>query len=358
MIPYHLCIYRPPTSRCEITLENGDVTSAGNIADLLIISAFAGDYLETQNSVIGSLGGKGLSIQTQLRPHAIPAGENCWISRELDDRNAALAGARRVLCYESNHSRVKVARQECSNVDGSSEMIGGVALLELRTLFAALLQHAPHEGVPAWSIHMSLVGAGDQGGNPELTLKLIVSGFQEAFANGLNVRSVRIIEKNKGKFNRLQTTFASLQENYNPFTAGINPESKYRLFISYCQKNKDLVHPAYEAIKKSLGPDIFIDFDGKVNEGMVLSRDLAIAVRQSRAMIAIISPDYVLSGNCNIEFFTAYTRNYLGDDFSLKAIFLDADPSRFPAEYRDVMGAICPTGGKELAAEVLRIVGA
>jgi hypothetical protein len=287
---------------------------------VLIISAFAEDFLETRATVIGRLAEKGLHVGRDIRPHAESAGPNCWISRKLDESASRVSSADRILCHETEWQRDP--------------------LDDLQTLFSALLVQAPHPEEPAWSVHMPLIGTGDKGGDPEATLKLIVLGFQEAFANGLNVRSVRIIVRDPERFRELQRTFRSLRDSYNPFEVHGDTKPRWKLFVSYSQKNKGIVHPVYENLRSRIAPDVFIDYEtrGQANEGMILSRDLALAVRQSRAMIAIISPEYVASPYCRLEFATAYTLYYQRKGgFSLKPIFL-SDPGSFPAEYRNVMG--------------------
>jgi hypothetical protein len=333
LLSNHLCMYRPPTARCEIIFENGDITEPTESTDLLIISAFAGDYTPTRSSVIGALYRKGLRVQSLVRRTVTP---NCWIS-EPDGQAADAACADRILCLESRGA--------------------GGSLDELRTLFSVLLTQAPRPGAPAWSIRMPLIGAGDQLGDPERTLKLIVLGFQEAFANGLNVRSIRITVKDADRFRKLTGTFSALCDNYNPFSAEVNPDLKYKLFISYSHKNKHIVRPVSEELRSRIGPGVFVDYDGGVNENMVLSRDLARAVRQSHAMIAFISPEYVASPNCNIEFATAYTLNYLRPEkFSLKTVFLSEDISSFPPECRDVMSTVWTAGREGLADTILELL--
>jgi hypothetical protein len=343
----HLCLYRPrphdprhpqASRRCEITFEQGDITESGRKADLLIISAFAGDYAESRRSVIGALARKGLSVKRQVRPGAESAGAaSCWLSAQLEEDDAQRIGANRILCYES------------AEVWGE----GGARLGELQSMFSALLTRAPHPGQLAWSVHMPLLGAGCQGADPAFALKLIVGGLQEAFATGLNVSSVRIIEKDSDKFRSAQGVFQELCDSYDPFTAGADPDPKYRLFISYSHADKDVVRAAYEEVRSDVVPDIFIDCDGGVNQGMILHRDLAMAVRQSRAMIAVISEAYVASPACRVEFATAYNRHYLRPGgFVLKPIFR-SDPGSFPPEYRDVMGE----GVDVLRERILELAG-
>jgi hypothetical protein len=337
----HLCLYRPSGARCEIRFENGDITAPGEMADLLIISAFSQDYTETRSSVIGALARKGVHVRTDVWPDRETLGsEDCWISRELEREVAAAIGARRILCYEGDPTE-----------PGALGALGG-----LRSLLAAVMGRAPHPENPPWSIHMPLIGAGNQGGDPVVILRLLAEAVQESFATGLNVRSVRIFEHRDARFKPLRGTFQDVCDRYNPFTAEWDPQVIHRLFVSYSHEVKAAADPLHQEITARLGPQVFFDTGGSVNQGMVLSRDLALAVRQSRAMIAIISPAYVASPACRVEFMTAYSRHYLRkQDFVLGAFFFGVRPERLPFEFRDVIGEICGTP-EDLTTRVLAFV--
>jgi hypothetical protein len=333
----HLCLYRPPKARCEITCENRDITDPGENAGLLIISAFPGSYVPSSGSVVGALDRKGIDwarvLSTARWPH-----RDCWIC-ELDAEDARIAGAGRILCYE-----------------------GEVSLDRLQILFSVLLTQIPHPGSQSpWSIHLPLLGAGDQGGDPRDTLRWLVGGFQEAFANGLNVQSIRIFTKDREKFEDTRGTFRRLRDEYNPFTAEVDLPLKHKLFISYSHKDADLVQDAYRNVRAEIGPDHFIDIDADagVKPGTILSRDLARAVRQSRAMLAVISEPYVTSPYCRLEYATAYTRYFLPRrdrhyPFLLRPVFLPPGPGSLSNEYRDVMGHTCKTRSVQELSQVMR----
>ena len=152
----------------------------------------------------------------------------------------------------------------------------------------------------------------------------------------------------------------NLQDEYNPFVTGEQPEIKHDIFISYSHQDADVVHvDSLEKTFKNHHLNVFLDVDGKVNEGAILSRDLSIAVRASRSMIAFISPNYLNSANCHIEFSTGYTHNYLADDFLLRTVFLRGVCSDFPKEYKDVFGADCtrnPQAATTLINEIVRAI--
>ena len=201
MVLDHLCMYRPPNSRCEILLEHGDVTKpkADGAADLLVISAFSNDYSPTSTSVIGALRYNGLDVANRVKRFAEKIDENCWISAELDEPSATQAGARRILCYESGGRDLPL---KATPTD--------VALAKLRSLFSALLRRVPVAGDRRWSISMPVLCAGDQGADPNVMLRLIVTGLEESFATGLGIKSVRIVEKVDGKAAELSKKFRQL----------------------------------------------------------------------------------------------------------------------------------------------------
>lgn len=350
MILDHLCMYRPPNSRCEIDLEHGDVTRppSGTLSDLLVISAFSNDYLPTSTSVMGTLRDNGLDVANNVIPFADRIDANCWISRELDGPDALRAGARRILCYETD-SRNFIEKPDPTEF----------ALTKLRSIFSALLQRVPLTGDQRWSVSMPVLCSGDQGADPQVMLRLIVAGLQESFAMGLAIESVRIVERNALKAGELSKTFLGLKEEYNPFVLGIRPEIEHDLFISYSHQDEDVVHDIHKSIKGTFENDhlrVFLDVDGKVNEGAILSRDLARAVRSSRSMLAFVSPDYVSSASCHLEYSTGYRCSYLGGDFLLRTVFLRGAISDFPKEYRDLFGADCTKNSQEATRHINEIV--
>jgi hypothetical protein len=84
-----------------INLCAGDLaTIPSNAAvDLLVVSAFPGDYSPTSGSLIGSLDRQGISVASLAEDKAVDLRDfcSCWLSREILSPELHV---RRILCFE------------------------------------------------------------------------------------------------------------------------------------------------------------------------------------------------------------------------------------------------------------------
>jgi hypothetical protein len=332
----HLCLYRPGGAHCELSLEQGDLFEQRREApaDLLLISAFRHDYWTGDHSAIAGLKLLGLDVKFDLKPAAVMINADCWISKELASNLAQRVGARRILCYEGVHRE---------GVDS------------LRSLFSALLIYCPIARSVPKRIIMPVICSGDQGVDPEHMMRLIISGFEETFALGMSVSSVRIFERSENKASALQREFSQVKKKYSPFAFDQNPKQRYDLFFSYSHKDRELIDAIYQPLKRSTMLRLFRDIDGGVHHGDVLSRDLANAVRASRCVVAFLSPDYISSPNCQIEFSAAYCHKHFAKNFELKPLLIRGEVKELPGEYRDVIFKDCTCSGalaKDIVAEI------
>ena len=107
----------------RIELLHGDLAllPPEHAVDVLVVSAFAGDYLTTSGSLIGALGRSGLSVAHLAAHKQIDMREqfSCWLSRPVGRR----FNFRRLLCIESAEAGL---RQPVQVLEGNYNRMPGV----------------------------------------------------------------------------------------------------------------------------------------------------------------------------------------------------------------------------------------
>ena len=140
-----------------IQLLQGDITALPEdyAVDLLVVSAFPGDYTRT---IIGSLHQRGVSMAS-LAVHKeadLTAQLGCWLSVPIQEDLQSQLHFERVLCFESGHLSTKPEELvgnifRCINTFAFNETVSSVAIPIVATgnqrgsagnVFAALLDTA------------------------------------------------------------------------------------------------------------------------------------------------------------------------------------------------------------------------
>ncbi len=144
-------------------LWEGDITDLPFPVDVLVISAFPGDYLPTPGSVVGALKRSGVDVRELARSPAYdfrPTPLSCWVSSPLDAPHIpdeSCPRFRRLVCMEFR--------------DRGVARISAVLFSVL-----ALLEQLSTEGEHIRTVAVPALGAGDQG----LDLREVVDRLAEA----------------------------------------------------------------------------------------------------------------------------------------------------------------------------------
>ncbi len=97
-----LTVYHGSEPR-TIELHHGDLTDLQHeeAVDILVVSAFRGDYWPVPGTLIGALNWKGLSVEELAQNKAVDLLEtcSCWLSRELRDPPEGIR-FKKILCFE------------------------------------------------------------------------------------------------------------------------------------------------------------------------------------------------------------------------------------------------------------------
>lgn len=163
----------------RIELLLGDLTKIPDKhrVDVLVVSAFSRDYQETEDSLIGGLARKGLSVSQLVDSPEVDLRENfsCWISRKIARPIPGLS-FRRVLCFEP------AARGE------PPELVGDI--------FRALAPFA-YAKPAVRSIALPILAAGDQGYSISAMLPPILDAATHWLAIGFPLSTIKLVVRSK-----------------------------------------------------------------------------------------------------------------------------------------------------------------
>ncbi len=343
----------------KIQLFYGDLTELGDEqkVDLLVVSAFPGDYTPVRGSLIGSLHEKGLSVGELARDKADDMREalGCWISQPLDDTIKERLHIKRILCFEPY-----------TKSSSAGEVVGNIFRCINNFIFDEALNH----------IALPIVASGKQ--------KFPLNEMCEALLNaaifwlqkGLPVDAIKLVHKNADTIKELKDVFKrvtalhSLQVmppqvgtvNFNitarkddrmnvdsdradnfdfvqsleekvgsspaPLPAADAPESSfvstnsYDVFVSYSHKQKKAADSFVQELHaRKPGLKIFYD-DQSIPKGAQWLKVVSDAIDASAKVVIFISPEYTASKICWDEFQCAKIREYNSDVELLITIYL------------------------------------
>jgi TIR domain len=159
----------------RLELSSGDLAALGpgDGCDLIVLSAFPGDYTPTAGSLIGALSRRGLGVAQFARDPEfdLRASTSCWLSRPIPGARGTF-GFNRLLCYEPRTPAV------------AATAVGDV--------FRALV---PFVGPPTGirDVAMPLVASGYQARPREEMLSAILSAAEHWMSFGLPLDRLRVV---------------------------------------------------------------------------------------------------------------------------------------------------------------------
>jgi hypothetical protein len=269
-----------PVKRLEI--HQGDITAVDphDPVDVLVVSAFPGDYTASSGSVVGALARKGIRLDelAQSPLYDFRTNWSAWLSKEIPGNKDL--GFRHILVFEPEQLPEE-------NID---------------SLFRALL---PILGDGSMStVATPLVGCGDQGGSVESLLPKLLKNAMH-WLNVSPLACLRIIERNEQKAETMQRVFDELQPEFRGYPPKPSTERDHDVFVSYSWDNDKFADDLVGALR-SEKPDIRIFRDReKLKTGDDLYLSLDSAVRGSVKFVPLYSPSYIKSNACMREFHTA-----------------------------------------------------
>ena len=291
----------------HIRLYHGDLAAIpqDEAVDLLVVSAFPNDYTPTPTSLIGALNRLGVSVlalstdkETDLRGAFL-----CWLSKDLSTRFPTV-GFRRILCLEAG--RQDTAPQTVSHI--------------FRAMMPFLFGEQPIQ-----TVALPVVGAGDQGHDPEVMLRALFDAAAHWLARGLPVRTIKLVVYLPELVDRLRNVFNGLAggagSSASLTTAAPGSPGRYDYFVNYAREDSKAVDALVVGLHAA-NPRLRIFVDRlEMKVGASWQSEIDEALTSCRRVIPVYSPSFMDSKPCLEEFGMARVRHRESGDL-LKPIWL------------------------------------
>lgn len=266
-----------------IALYEGDLTliPKEHALDLLLISAFRDDYIPTSDSLIGALHRRGISVADLASDKAHDLRRQCafWLSHPIAHSGYNIG---RIACFESQMMGAPTA------------LVGDL----FRGLFPFLDPDEEHV------VGMPLLATGDQGWAATDMMEALVSAAAHWLARGLPISELKIVLRPSPKNTQLIQTFQKCSPT--PL-APAKPTTD--VFLSYSSVDKDIATKTEQELLRRDDVAQVFNFRSSINVGQSWQQEIDDAIQDARAMVALISPDYLKSPECQEELMVARLRN-------------------------------------------------
>ena len=320
--------HRNEERRIELYWGDLSMLPPQHAVDILVVSAFPGDYMPTPTSLIGALYRNGISVgrlaltkQKDMREEF-----SCWMSEPV----VGASGFKRILCIESGWR-------------GSPPEITD-------DIFRALAPCSISE-FPNGSVAMPLIGAGDQGYPVDEIMKSILRAAVFWFNRGLNLRLLKIVAYSEDTAALAQKAFLEAKQSGSlpldrpvqrfagaPAPVGGQTDS-FDVFLSYAHEDAAAAKAVVKLIE-SYSPGVRVFFDREVlAPGASWVLKIADSLDASRFVTPLYSPTYWKKKYCKDEFAAAYLRqNDTGRSILFPLYFQTTD---IPSLFRTIQFTDC-----------------
>jgi TIR domain len=272
-----------------IQLYYGDLTRIPpeEAVDLLVVSAFPGDYFPTPTSLIGALDRAGVSVAELSREMAedLRSEYGCWLSQPIPDE--INAGFDRILCFEPG-------------LRGSPpEVVGDI--------FRALIPIV-EGGIPISTIAMPLVASGDARWPSEQIFEPLLDAAVKWLQLGLPIDVIKIVERSRQKAELLRQTMTRLKGLRQAPLLGRTDGFEYDVFMSYAHEDGEAADYLVRELEAHPSrPRVFQD-KPSIRPGDPWQQEVWEALDACRRIVALYSEAYLTSKVCQEEYNIARTR--------------------------------------------------
>jgi hypothetical protein len=301
------------TSR-RIELLLGDLTEMPpeHAVDVLVVSAFPGDYRPYPGTLVAALDAKNVFLDSLLENAEADLRKDfgCWLSRPIAKRPRGL---------------------EFSRVLGFEPLLRGSPSEVVSDIFRALAPFV-HASPSIRSVAMPIVAAGQQGVPISSMLPALMEAAWNQLSAGLPLDVVKIVVFDKEKLKDAKRLFIPPKKDHVLFSFGRRqpdaaPPSRDRLcdvFISYSREDQAAAHHFASALSKA-GIRPFVD-TLQINVGASWQQRIWDALAGSTRTAVFYSPSFLTSKVCQDEFNTAMIlRRRRTDSFIFPVLVRDCD---------------------------------
>ncbi len=279
-----------PATVARIELRRGDLTDLPEeeAVDVLVVSSFRDGYGPTEFSLIGALQRKGISVAELAANKYVDLRDafSCWLSRELP-RGIPGIQFRRLLCFETDPRGISAS----------------AAVRDIFRALAPFVAGDPH----IQSIAMPLLATGDQGYSVKEILPPLLESAIEWLKIGMPLHTVRIYGRVSAKLSEAEEIFSTCKAALTSLESVPHSSPHWDAFISYAHEDSSAALSVAEQLKPC-GFKIFVD-QLELEHGAAWQQKIFDVLDDTRIVVPIYSPDYVMSKVCLEEFNIAWTRN-------------------------------------------------
>ena len=322
-----------PKGIAVVQLLQGDLTAlpTEHETDLLVMSAFPGDYIALEGSLIHAFYKKGLSMEEVSADKAVDLRSqlHCWLSKPLSAKQQQQFNIKQILCFEPGE---KIKEPE-EVVDDIFRCINTFAFDDENNVVAMPLIATGYQKIPLKKILPALLKAAFfwlQNGLPLDVLKLVVHGAEKA------KEATKLFEEFKRSMAQEPTTERrhgddlpvsppSVQQLDNYLNeANITPAvtNRYDYFLSYAHahtKEVEVFVNTLKARKKEIS--IFYDRDS-IPPGGLWIQQISSAIQKADKVLVFLSPEYDESPVCWDEFQCAKLMEYNQKKSIIQTVYL------------------------------------
>ena len=255
-----------------IRIVHGDLCAVEEPVDIVVCSAFKGEYSPTPRTLIGSLlRQRSISVQAlALQPEMDLRQMGGWLSRETG------TNFRRIACVEL--------------VDWSHlmnpELMNATVLKKAFSTMRFLLEQASLCGVRVETVALPLLGTGNQGLEPSLVAVPLLSQCMLALESIPELRTITFYERDEAKAAMVARTLKDL-------TAPIAAPDAPSIFVSYSSRNADIALRMRNALNQCglqcwMAPD-------SIPSGSSYQEAIPLALSRTAAVALLLTPEAVAS---------------------------------------------------------------
>lgn len=305
-----------------IQLLQGDLSTlpASQAADILVMSAFPGEYIALKGSLIRALQDRGLLVEAIAKEKEVDLRSqlNCWLSKPLSAADQLKFNFKRILCFEPGE-KLKEPEEVVGDI---FRCINSFAFDEDKNDLVMPIIATGYQKVPMQKILPPLLQAAYfwlQNGLPVRSLKLVVHRKEQAAeATRLfeefnkNLQSSASNEIKKTGLDKLKNTISSKPQGNIPVKNSVSPtdDKGYDYFLSYAHVHaKDVQYFVDKLKEQNRDLNIFYDKDSIPPGGMWIQQ-ISNAIQKAGKVLVFLSPDYDRSPVCWDEFQCAKLMEY------------------------------------------------